>query len=1600
MENKLSGKQSLSLSKLNCKIKDFCTEVLDLVDASSKGELYAKFVKRFLTYIPVDYRSKDKMQLFGDFTHEAYDFFLKKPNGITKIDILEGVFKNNPAITILVSSENRPFTIDSLNSLVSNLALQTIFTFHPVITAIRDENGTLKDIDAHARDGVAESLVYIKALGSFSKEELETIKFEINRIMDLVDYTYDSWQSLLNKLISITTNIVHNKDVYDDKNLPAEETLDFLNWLQKDNITFLGTADFDVETQKLTSTKGVKEIWQDNLAEISTIIEFSKSEAYSNKLVMLGKINKISPVHRNVLVDYILIKTLDESGNYKSGTIIFGLYGTAIYFQSIKNIPILRGKMNYVLEESDFPINGYNAKKIKNIIESLPRDVLIQIEEDDLYCMCTHMLSSMRSHKLKLFVQQDWSNSFVNIIVFMPRERLTPEVYKEISRYLTDKFNSKIITDYITVVAQNFSHFFTTLAIKDPSKLEFNYDEMERDLVKITTNWSEDLLHKLCEKLGEYEGGVRHKQIESAFPTEYRHKFNAEEAIDDINHYDQAYLTNKVVFNLVKDTQKNEYRLKFYSPHYSLTLSETLPSIENLGFTAINEQSFNIKKPTDSKHGWIYEFTLDSPGNINIPFEKLKQNIEEALEKISEGALVSDILNKMLVLSGFDWKKVKLLRALSQYSHQTVMPYGKEYVQQTLVKHYKYTEKLIDYFSAKHDPNNTSLEQAKTLSKEMKDYLNQVSSSTEDKVLQNIKRLVSAILRTNFYQDNCNKVKEYIGFKFNSKKVPDLPRPLPYAEIFVYSNKFEGIHLRNSKVARGGLRWSDRGEDYRTEVLGLMKSQITKNSVIVPSGSKGGFYINFAQGNKTREEYMKEVVDCYKNFLRGLLDLTDNLVDGKVIQPKNTVIHDDEDPYLVVAADKGTATFSDFANEVAKEYNFWLGDAFASGGSAGYDHKKMGITAKGAWISARSHFLSMGIDIQKEPFTVVGIGDMSGDVFGNGMLLSKYIRLVAAFNHEHIFIDPNPNPASSYEERLRLFTTPRTKWSDYNQELISKGGGVFERSAKIIHISQETRELLGLEIDSISPDNLIRAILKAPVDLLWNGGIGTYVKSISENNFEIGDKANDALRINGNELRAKVVCEGGNLGFSQLGRIEYALNGGILNTDFIDNSAGVDCSDHEVNIKIALNNAVKSEKISTEERNKLLEQMTPSVEDLVLVDNYDQNLAITLLSRSPALNIESFGQLISELEKEGLLDRKVEFLPDKSELSRKAIAKEGMTRPELSVILSYSKMSLDAGLSGATFVQDDYFKKYLYNYFPLMMREKFVEEIDNHPLRNEIIRTVVCNKLINQIGGPVISSIKSETGGSAFDIARAHAVVNEVFGLDSLWQQIIKLDKSISMNIKVEMLTDLIRITRRGITWFIRNIKAPINISENVEIYSKQTSELIEMISQLLVGDIKTRFFTKIEHFTSSGVDQKLAKSIATMEVLVSAFDIIFLAKKTKTDKENVANLYFECGDLLHIDWLRQSCEAQIDQSFWNRLSVQSLKDDFYDKQRRLVKSILSSNDRDNFSFKDWIKNNESDLHIFTKFVEDIKSQESLNLNTMILANKKLDIFLRKLEVN
>lgn len=1055
----------------------------------------------------------------------------------------------------------------------------------------------------------------------------------------------------------------------------------------------------------------------------------------------------------------------------------------------------------------------------------------------------------------------------------------------------------------------------------------------------------------------------------------------------------------KIRFDLVTDNYESEnsynYILKIFSPNGKMILSDILPVIENLGFKALEEYNIIYLQDPGKEDFYIHNFVLDSAGKILQ--DDYKQKVESVLDAVINSSFINDRINTLASIAEFDCKQITIVRALIRYMLQTTIPYSEALMQKTLIQHHKYTKGLIHLFQFLFHPNFINSDSVDSQLKFLSLYLKDVKNSTEDTILRIMMGLVQSITRTNAYMDSCkHNIFEYIAFKFDSIKVPYLPKPLPFAEIFVYSKNFEGVHLRGGKVSRGGIRWSDRVEDYRTEVLGLMKAQMTKNTVIIPVGSKGGFILKFNSDGLGADEYKSLVVKCYQNFLRGILDITDNIVEKEIVHPKGVVVRDSKDPYLVVAADKGTATFSDFANQISAEYKFWLGDAFASGGSVGYDHKKMGITAKGAWISVKRHFHNMNMNPEKDNIAVVGIGDMAGDVFGNGMLRSKTIKLVAAFNHMHIFIDPNPEPAKSYEERVRIFNMPISTWKDYNQDIISEGGGVFDRNAKEIHLSKEIQKLLDISVSVLKPYELIKAILCAKVDLIWNGGIGTYIKASTESNSDVGDKHNDLVRCDAIDIRAKVIGEGGNLGLTQCGRIEYSRYGGKINTDSVDNSAGVNCSDHEVNIKIALQEAFASQKITIAQRNKLLEEMESEVGELVLQDNWKQTQAITFSERIPTLTIEMFSNLLDEIENAGLLDRRTEYLPTPVELTKRASNRESMTRPELSVILAYSKIYYYNNIVENKILQEEYFTPYLINYFPEKMRKEFAKEILNHPLKKEIIATVITNRIINQLGGATLNNIAYNTDASVISIVLAYITVMDIFQLDKLWNDLEKLRNHLKIEVYLELFFELVKVLRRGITWLLKHQRNLENISSNISFYKESATRLITDLPSIFTEKWKHRYDKKTQHYAKN-IDINLAKSIANLEVFISLFDIIYISKKTDWKDSSVASLYFNVGEAFYLDWLRKTCDRQNTGLYWHSLALQGIKDDIYAKQRKLSYYLCHNIKEPQTAISSWdFLTTYSSLML--NIVKELQKFDNININMIVVANKKLDRVIQKLE--
>ena len=1107
------------------------------------------------------------------------------------------------------------------------------------------------------------------------------------------------------------------------------------------------------------------------------------------------------------------------------------------------------------------------------------------------------------------------------------------------------------------------------------------------------------LLSKLKVKFGEERSAILYKTFGEAFPLSYTDNFSTSEACQDIHFINQIIENQIPIFNLNLDDFSSEvYSLKIYSSKEQILLSRIMPILENFGLQVVDEHTYMVN-PNFAQYVetvWIHNFRIIIPLMEKKNAKLIKDLFENAILDCWLTQIENDTFNKLVISAKLSSRDVSLIRAYAKYMRQTNFLYSLSFVSEVLYKNYKAVKKFIELFYAKFCNKNAT--KVKEITKEIEVILSKINNIAEDSVIRKFIELLNITLRTNFFQLTDKKqYKNYISFKLKASELTDIPLPKPYAEIFVYSVNMEGVHLRGGRVARGGLRWSDRIEDFRTEIHGLMKAQMTKNAVIVPVGSKGGFIVKKDLSECDKDSFMQEGVEAYKIFLSGLLDITDNIINDKIVPPKGVIRYDSDDPYLVVAADKGTASFSDIANQISNRYNFWLGDAFASGGSQGYNHKEMGITAKGAWVSTERHFYELGKDISKETFTVVGIGGMVGDVFGNGMLLSNKLKLVAAFDHMHIFIDPNPDPKISYNERKRLFSLPRSSWFDYNKKLMSKGGQIYKRSDKSIILSKDAQIVLGVKKSMFSPNELIREILKAPVDLLWNGGIGTYVKSSRENNVEVGDRANDNVRIDAVELRCKVVGEGGNLGFTQRGRVEYALRGGKINTDSVDNSGGVDCSDHEVNTKIVLQKAIEEGLIDVKERNKLLQEMTKDVERLVLRDNFLQCQAISIAEFQGVRILEQHDRLMNTLEKEGLLDRNVEFLPNRDEVAHRHSEGLGLSRPELAVLLAYSKIYLYQSILSSNLPDDDYFYTELVKYFPEKLSDKFLNEITHHTLKREIIATYVTNSLINRLGITFFYRLSEDTGLKTCDIARAYIITREAFSLSNLWKEIEGLSCKVSAYIKVEMFREISILIERNTAWFVRNFAQPLSNISKIESEFKGKIEIIyDNLIDILESEAKQTLQDKVKYFTSEHVPQRLAKRIASMDVMSSACQIVQVSIGKNIDVAFVAKVYFALSRRLGFRYLKSQANGLNMDTYWEKLSIKSYIDNLYDQQMRITDKVITYYLKGNKKLSSdqliikWCKENQKQVHRFDELISDIQSHDYPDFSMLNVAGTRV----------
>jgi glutamate dehydrogenase len=1577
------------------KYKQEFTRALDnIVSSLPKGasEDLKSLARQFYIKLPLIDLEAMKAEDAAGVAAASFDFLKERTPGEPKIRITHK--KTRTIIEIL--NDDMPFLVDSVLAELARQGLSVTRVIHPIIRLKRDKKGQFAAVDSTGdknAGSISESFIRIETLrlpGSITEEKLIT---DLESMLLNVRHAVLDWDAMRGKIKSSIRELDHAPAGF--KKEEVSEIRDFLAWLADRNFVFLGYVEYDfydaqgnqalsiVPESELGIFKGDEELKPRGLEGLPPeVLHF----ALVPQLIEITKSMRKASVHRAVHMDYIGLKRFDAKGKVIGECRFLGLFTSSVYYQSAGNIPFIRRKIARVQARAGFEHASHDGKTLGAILEFTPRDELFQFPEDDLFDYAMGVLSLESRPGVRLFMFRDAFERFVSSIVFMPRERFSTELREQVQLILSRAFGGSVSAFYSQMTDSPLVRLHVIIATTPGNVPEVNAASIESQIAKVTHRWADALYEALEQRWGEEVAETMLHTFAGAFPKAYIGDHDANAAVYDIQKISDVMQSGKASLEIFRSKGDADgiVHLKWYNPQMQVPLSDVLPILENMGFKAIDEQPYPVR-PVNAKMEviWIRDLTLSADPALVADIGAVKPIFEEALARIWQGEMENDAFSGLVLCAHLSWREVLIARAYAKYFRQVNFPYGLDAMAATLNRYPAIARALVELFLARFNPDMHK--DTSGLTEAIEKQLTDVSNLADDRILRHFLEGINATLRTNYYQVTAEGApKPYLSFKLDSLKVPDMPLPKPHAEIFVYSARVEGIHLRGGKVARGGLRWSDRREDYRTEILGLMKAQMVKNAVIVPVGSKGGFVLK--QAPAARDALMEEGVACYKIFLSGLLDLTDNIVDGKVLPPPRVVRLDGDDPYLVVAADKGTATFSDYANGVSKEYGFWLGDAFASGGSAGYDHKKMAITARGAFISVARHFHAIGVDIYADDFTCVGIGDMAGDVFGNGMILSEHIRLVGAFNHMHIFLDPDPDTARSFKERKRLFELPRSSWKDYDARLISKGGGIFERSAKSIPLSPEVKKLLQVEKDALSPDALIRALLLAPVDLLWNGGIGTYVKAEDESHEQVGDRTNNALRVNGKELRAKVVGEGGNLGFTQKGRVEYARAGGRINTDAIDNSAGVDCSDHEVNIKIGLGGLLASNKLGLKDRDAFLVGMTEEVAQLVLKDNRLQTQALTIAELRSADLLEEHIRLIRAFERSGSLDRTVEFLPTDKQLLERRSDKKGLTRPELAVLLAYSKMVLYADLLKSDLPDDGYFGRDLVRYFPAAMQKDFADAIATHALKREIIATVVTNSIINRTGITLIHALTEDTGMSCADAARAYAAGRDAFSLRELWEEVEALDGKIEVGTQVELFRQLTIFAWRVTSWFLRNAPQPLNVGKIMQEFKTGIHNYTARYEAMISSSIAQAYREKIERFTSQKVPEPLVTHIARLEILSSACDVVRVSNDSRRPLEEVGKLYFEVGAMLKLGWLRREASRMGPVSHWDRLAVDSLISSLFDQQRRVTASVIGKG-----ALQDWSASHKKEIDRFIAFMDDLKSGDVMTLPKLVIAARKAE---------
>jgi len=1574
-------------------------------------EVGALLVAYYRHVAPEDLVDRSEVDLYGALASQ-YKLAGSRPQGRANVRVftpsvpVHGWSANGHTVVEIVN-DDMPFLVDSVTMELGNQQRNVHVVVHPQFEVERDITGELQSVHsvedgavAPDSDAVRESWMHIEIDRVPDQAECEKIATSLEAVLRDVREAIEDWEKMRDKILDIVVDLQVERPPCDDDEI--DQASDLLRWLADDHFTFLGYREYRLQRQgeddylrAIPGTGlGILRADQNMTGEFGKLPPLVQAKAREKTVLVLAKANSKSTIHRPAYLDYIGIKTF-EDGEVSGERRFLGLFSSAAYTESLTRIPMLREKAAEVMRRVGFDPRSHAGKALMDTLENYPRDEMFQAPVEELGPIAEAVMYTRERRQLRLFTRRDAYGRYLSVQVYLPRDRYNTSVREKFADILTERLNGESVE--FTARVNESTTARVSFVVRPPKGQEIgevDVDDLERRLIDAARSWHEDFVNAVVAEYGE-ESGARLSQLyENSFPEAYKEDFAPRTGSVDLGRLEEIPGDEGLDLSVYEqmDAARGEARLKIFRIGPPLSLSHVLPMLASLGVEVVDERPYELEGLPRESH--IYEFGLRY-GRALPP--AARDLVQDTLRAVWDGRNEIDGFNALVLAAGLTWRQATVLRAYAKYMRQGGTPFAQDYIEDALRNNVDLTRLLVQLFESRFDPgkgivpDEARAEQVGDLEARIGRALDDVVSLDHDRILRSYLTFIRATLRTNYFLAGCSK--SYMSFKLEPSAIPELPEPRPKYEIFVYSPRVEGVHLRFGAVARGGLRWSDRRDDFRTEVLGLVKAQMVKNTVIVPVGAKGGFFCKQLPDPADREAWLAEGVACYKTFISGLLDITDNLVEGQTVPPGDVVRHDGDDSYLVVAADKGTATFSDIANGVAIDYGFWLGDAFASGGSVGYDHKAMGITAKGAWVSVQRHFRERGIDCQAEDFTATGIGDMSGDVFGNGLLCSEHTRLVAAFDHRDIFLDPQPDAATSYAERQRLFALPRSSWQDYDKALISEGGGVYSRSLKSIPLNDAVRVALGIDPDIavMTPAQLMQAILKAPVDLLWNGGIGTYVKASTETHGDAGDKANDAIRINGNELRAQCVGEGGNLGLTQLGRIEYATEGcggagGRMNTDFIDNSAGVDTSDHEVNIKILLDRVVAAGDLTSKQRNQLLASMTDEVALLVLRDNYEQNLALAnaVANAVPLLHVHE--DWMKSLERDGYLNRELEGLPASREMKKRVERGEGLTVPELSVLMAWTKIALEEELLASDLPDDPYLRSDLIAYFPKTMRQDYRTMMETHPLRREIIVTQVVNDLVNGAGMTFWPRLAGETGASSAELTRANFVGREIFGSLALRDEIKSYDNKLAASVQTRMRLEMRTLVERASRWLVNNRRPPLDSEGTVDFFSVAAQQVMGELPTLMTGRELDGYIERRDRLIKDGVPDDLASRVAVLQPAYAVLGIVETAAREDLDPSEVTRVHFALGERLGLPLLVSRILQLPRDDRWQTMARAALRDDLHGVHAQLTSQVLHSTSPDDLAPARIAAWEDADEVIVTRAVqtlEEICADEDADLARM-----------------